>query len=202
PAEALAKDGGRGRPPLQRDLQSAVASANLDNLSLDPFALCNNAQIEEGAFGKGYALDRMLARIHSREALIDFGGQLAMRGTYEVSIADPARRDEPVLAFTMSDGSLSTSSGSEKPGHILDPRDGQSLPPRGSVSVIANDALTADILSTALYVLGEDDGLRWANDRGIAAIFIAPNRTIRLSAPARLRVRGVKVLNQEFKLKD
>ena len=101
----------------------------------------------------------------------------------------------------MSDGSLSTSSGSEKPGHIIDPRTGRSLPARGSVSVIAADALTADILSTALYVLGEGDGLRWANDRGIAAIFINTKHEIRLSAAARERVRALRVAGRDFALK-
>lgn len=166
--------------------------------------------VEEGAFGKGYALDRMLAKMKSDEVVIDFGGQLLVRGTREVAIANPAVRDKPVLAFTMTNGSLSTSSGSEKTfvaggrrfSHILDPRTGEALPPRGSVSVIADDALTADILSTALYVMGEHDGLRWANDHGVAAIFITPNHHIRLSAPARERARGLEVLDRNYELKD
>ena len=166
-------------------------------------------QIEEGAFGKGYALDRMLALI-SGEAMIDFGGQLAIRGELRVSIADPTDRDKPVLAFTMRDGSLSTSSGSEKTfvvngrrfSHILDPRTGQALPPRGSVSVIAQRALDADILSTALYVMGEDEGLRWADEHGVAAIFITPTRHVRLSAGVRERARGLSLLDRNFRLKE
>jgi thiamine biosynthesis lipoprotein len=150
---------------------------------------------EEGAFGKGYALDRMLALLDG-EALINFGGQIIVRGAHEVTIADPANRDLPVLALTIADASLSTSAGA----HILDPRTGKSVGDRGSASVIANDALTADILSTALYVMGEDDGLRWAAANNVAAIFINGNRTIRLSPAA--RERGVAVLDRNFKLKD
>ena len=152
---------------------------------------------EEGAFGKGYALDRMLALIDG-ETLINFGGQIVVRGTREVTIADPARRDEPVLAFTIENASLSTSSGS----HILDPRTGRTAGERGSVSVIAGDALTADILSTALYVMGEDDGLRWAAANHVAVVFINPNRDIRLSPAARERVRGLEVLDRHFSLKE
>lgn len=165
---------------------------------------------EEGAFGKGYALDRMLAKLTAPEAMIDFGGQLAVRGELGVTIADPAQRERPVLAFTMRDGSLSTSSGSEKTfdvngrrfSHIIDPRTGDALPPRGSASVIANDATEADILSTALYVMGEDEGLRWADANGVAVIFINPNRTIRLSAKARERARGLDLLDRNFSLKE
>ncbi len=167
-------------------------------------------QWEEGAFGKGYALDRMLARITADEAMIDFGGQLAVRGELRVSIADPSDRRRPVLALTMRDGSLSTSSGSEKTfevngrrfSHIIDPRTGEALPPRGSVSVIADDALTADILSTAIYVMGEDEGLRWADGNGVAAIFIDPDHNIRLSASARERARELELLDRNFSVKE
>lgn len=181
------KTGGTFDPRWREKLRDAKAS---------PFP-----QYEAGAFGKGYALDRMLA-LTTGDAMIDFGGQLVVRGDHEVAIADPANRDRPVLALTIADGSLSTSSGSEKPGHILDPRTGEALPPRGSASVIADDALTADILSTALYVMGEDEGLRWADANGVAAIFIHPTRHIRLSAKARERARGLSLLDRDFRLKD
>jgi FAD:protein FMN transferase len=165
---------------------------------------------EEGAFGKGYALDRMLAKLDAAEAMIDFGGQVVVRGELRVTIADPADRRRPLVALTMRDASLSTSSGSEKTfevegrrfSHILDPRTGEALPPRGSVSVLAGDALTADILSTALYVMGEDEGLRWADANGVAAIFINTQRTIRLSAKARERARELELLDRNFSIKE
>ena len=169
PSETLAASGRDARPPLW----------------------------EEGAFGKGYALDRMLALVDG-DALINFGGQFLVRGKHDVTIADPANRDEPVLALTIADVSLSTSAGA----HIFDPRTGKSVGDRGSVSVIETTALVADILSTALYVMGEDDGLRWAAANRVAAIFINPNRTIRLSPAARERVRGLAVLDRNFELKD
>ncbi|HVE72647.1 MAG TPA: FAD:protein FMN transferase [Thermoanaerobaculia bacterium] len=153
---------------------------------------------EAGAFGKGYALDRMLA-LTKGEAVLDFGGQLLVRGRHEVAVASPRDRKHPVLAFTLTDASLSTSSGSEQPGHIYDPRTGESLPARGSVSVIAGDATTADILSTALYVMGEEEGLRWADAHGVAAIFINDANEVRRSARA---PRTLTVLDSQYKLKD
>jgi thiamine biosynthesis lipoprotein len=152
---------------------------------------------EAGAFGKGYALDRMLA-LTKGDALLDFGGQILVRGRHQVAIAAPRDRSHPVLELTLVDASLSTSSGSEQPGHIYDPRTGQSLPARGSASVIASDAMTADILSTALYVMGEEEGLRWADANGVAAIFINDSREVRLSA----RAPRVAVLDSQYKLKD
>jgi thiamine biosynthesis lipoprotein len=160
---------------------------------------------EEGAFGKGYALDRMLAVLGAGDAVLNFGGQLAVRGAHRVAIADPEDRAKPILELTIRDASLSTSSGSEKTfvsggrrfSHILDPRTGQALPPRGSVSVIAADALTADVLSTALYVMGPEAGLRWAREHGVTALFI-DRKTITTSA----RVEDLHVLDRNFKVKD
>jgi thiamine biosynthesis lipoprotein len=167
-------------------------------------------QIEEGAFGKGYAIDRMLALLPREKAMINFGGQVAVRGMLRVDIADPADRNKPALSLELRDASISTSAGSEKTffsggrefSHILDPRTGEALPPRGSVSVIATEALTADILSTALYVMGDDDGLRWADANGITAIYITSDRKVRLSAAAREHVRGLRILDRKFTVKE
>lgn len=141
---------------------------------------------EEGGFGKGYALDRTLAVIEG-PAVLNFGGQVAVRGELAVNIADPQHRHHPVLSLRIHDQSLSTSSGSEKTfvsggtryTHLIDPRSGMALPPRGSVSVIHRSAFIADILSTTLYVMGVREGLDWARAHGITAIFIDENGVIR-----------------------
>ena len=133
--------------------------------------------IDEGGFGKGYALDRMLA-LTPGEAMINFGGQIVVRGAREVSIAHPRHRDRPVVTLTLRDASLSTSSDSEQPGHIVDPATGKSVPSWGSVSVIDPSAFRADVLSTALYVMGPDRGLAWARQHNIVAIFISDSGEI------------------------
>ena len=194
----------RGAPPgreLRALLDRAAEWSNKTRGAFDPRwreRAFGDKGYEAGAFGKGYALDRMLALTHGA-AVLDFGGQLLVRGSHEVAISSPRDRQHPVLAFTLTDASLSTSSASEQPGHIYDPRTGKSLAARGSVSVIAGDAMTADILSTALYVMGEDEGLRWADAHGVAAIFINDANQIRLSARA---PRTLTVLDSQYTLKD
>lgn len=171
---------GEGALPDAESLRAATKSARPENLALaEGVTLRNGAQIEEGGFGKGYALDRMLAMLHG-DAVINFGGQIVVRGTTRAAIAHPLHRDRAALDVTLHDESLSTSSGSEKSFvaggrrfcHIVDPRSGEALPPRGSVSVIHPSALVADALSTALYVMGPREGLRWARRHGVRAIFI------------------------------
>lgn len=180
-----------GAVPDDVALAAATSRADLNNIAFgESVELRNGAQVEEGAFGKGYALDRMLIALRGRgatAALINFGGQIASYNSpQEVAIADPERRERPMLSITLSHGSISTSSGSEKSfaiagrrfTHIVDPRTGEALPPRGSVSVIHPSALVADILSTALYVMGSAEGVRWARDHDVTAIFITDSGRI------------------------
>lgn len=155
---------------------------------------------EEGGFAKGYAIDRMLDLLRERgatHALINFGGQIGTLALVDVTIADPRHRDHPIVALTLTQRSLSTSSTSEKPNHIIDPRSGRPVPARGSVSVIHDSALIADILSTALYVMGREQGLAWARAHRVTAIFIDDD-SIQASAP----VPGLRVLDAHFKVKD
>lgn len=180
------KTRGSGALPEAGAIQAATARSSIDNLRFEGATLVleHGAQIEEGAFGKGYAIDRMIGVLRglgAASALINFGGQLAAYGEpREVSIADPGERGRPMVPLLLRDESLSTSSGSERSfvvagrrfTHIIDPRSGEALPPRGSASVVHRSALVADILSTALYVMGPDEGERWAREHGIEATFI------------------------------
>jgi len=58
--------------------------------------------------------------------------------------------------------------------HIFDPRTMRPAGFEGSVTVWHRRGLAADALSTALFVMGPDEGLRWAEARGIAALYLVP----------------------------
>jgi thiamine biosynthesis lipoprotein len=148
----------------------------------------SGAEIDVGGFGKGEALDRADRALADDPApwLIDLGGQVTVRGVppaaraWTVPIAHPRNRVRPVGTMTLSSGSLATSGGSERDayvngrrvGHIIDPRTGRPAAFTGSVLVWHPRGLVADILSTALYVMGPDEGLRWAERHGTAACFL------------------------------
>lgn len=143
--------------------------------------------LDAGAFGKGAALDQ-LADPSLGEAtgwMVDLGGQVAVGGggtAWNVALAHPERRSDVALELRLSTGSLATSGGSERDvvvagrrlGHVLDPRTGRPVVRSASVSVWHERALVADVLSTALYVMGVEEGLAWAEARGIAACFLVP----------------------------
>lgn len=165
-------------------------------------AACDGAWIDAGAFGKGAALAAGLAALRAAGAtagLLDFGGQLAVfgasRGTertsgpgggaggWEVSVAHPEARGRPAVRLEIPGGSVATTSASERfvvvrdtvRGHVIDPRTGDPAPAWGSVTVHAADPLAADVLSTALFVMGADEGRAWAEaHEGVAALFLRP----------------------------
>lgn len=76
-------------------------------------------------------------------------------------------------------------------GHLLDPRTGLPVPNWGSVTVVANDAVTADCVATALYVMGPQQGAEWLRGReGLDAVFFEASRgSVTITATVGLRGR-------------
>lgn len=180
----------RGAFPPAEALRRAHASSGFKHFNFDP-AACLVARradvtLDVGAFGKGEALDRVAAAVEDVPWLIDLGGQVTVGGTppgtggWNVAVAHPVDRAKPYLRLAIPEGSLSTSGSPERDhtvngrrvGHILDPRTGEPAPFAGSVSVWHRRGVVADVLSTALYVMGPDEGLRWAEARRIAVCYL------------------------------
>lgn len=190
-ARLLAAHGVRegGHLPSSAELAGARAASGAKHLFLNfrdmAVRLENGAGIEEGGFVKGYALDRMEERLRQAgisSGLLDFGGQLLAFGpAVEVSIADPKDRNYPRFSLALKDASLASSGLSEHGHHIVDPRSGLLCEDWGSVSVIAASAFDADCLSTALYVMGPDEGLAWAKRHAVAALFLLNHGQVRMS---------------------
>ena len=176
-----------GRTPSPQALADARRASGAGLLELDiargTARLAHpDAGVEEGGFLKGYALDRMRRTAGTPVGLLDFGGQLLAWGRpVSVSVADPLDRERPRITVSLHDASLSGSGTSERGRHLLDPRTGEPCPAWGSTAVVAADALSADVLSTALYVLGPDAGLAWAERQGVAAAFLLHDGTVRMT---------------------
>lgn len=179
------------RVPEAAELEAARAASGADLLVLGEGVaeLRAGAALEEGGFLKGHALDLMagLAREGgTRSGLLDFGGQLLAWGPARaVSLADPSDRQRPRLSLRLRNASVSTSGTSERGRHLLDPRTGRPCEAWGSVAVVRPTGLEADVLSTALYVLGPTQGFAWAEAHGVAAAFLLKDGGLRATAPFR-----------------
>ena len=165
----------------------------MDHFRVDPGCLAvrrRDIAFDAGGFGKGEALDRArtlaLAR-HIEHWMVNLGGQVMVSGrppdgsVWRVSVAHPSDRDVPAVSVVLTEGSLATSGGERdvytgrrRLGHIIDPRTGHPVSRAGSVTVWHSRGLVADVLSTALYVMGVEEGLSWAERNQVAACFLIP----------------------------
>ena len=198
-----------GRLPSELEIGDALAHSGMSRYVLEPqrcrITRTTDVVIDCGAFGKGEALDRIRSSDSGNNSrwLVNLGGQVAVKGIppgtdgWEIRLAHPGHRDKSVLNIFLTSGSLATSGGSErdlvisgsKISHLLDPRSGKPIHLAGSVSVWHESALIADILSTALYIMGADEGSRWAESRGLAACYLLDEQgSIKLKATRAFRV--------------
>jgi thiamine biosynthesis lipoprotein len=176
-----------GKTPDSKTLAEARKASGAGLLVLDrdrgmAGLLHPKAGVEEGGFLKGYALDAMRKAAPVPAGWLDFGGQMLVWGRpLTVDIADPQDRRLTRCTLVLKGASLSCSGTSERGRHILDPRSGEPCPAWGSTAVVAADGLSADVLSTALYVLGPDRGLAWAEQHEVAAAFLLSDGSIRMT---------------------
>jgi len=138
-------------------------------------AQCPSAhtQLDFGAIGVGYGIDRALEVVRGRglrRAFIDVSGDIAAMGAppgepgWLVDIADPDRpgAGRAVAATRLRDAALATAAntqsvvryGSLVAGHVMDPATGWPARALRQASVVTRTAVAADALSTAMLVTG------------------------------------------------
>jgi FAD:protein FMN transferase len=130
-----------------------------------------------GGIGKGYAVDRAVAMLRQRgfnDFIVQAGGDMYVSGRrgdrpWRVAIRDPrGPEDRSFASLDLTDGSFSTSGDYErffmKDGrryhHILDPDLGEPATTCRSVTIVADNATLADALSTGVFVVGPDEGMK------------------------------------------
>ena len=155
------------------------------------------ALLDFSSVAKGYAVDcmaRCLEQRSVRHYVVEAGGELRGAGTKAngepwwvevegVPDADAGVRQSVIalhgLAIaTSGDYRRYFQHGARRAAHTLDPRNGYPVANGvASVTVLAPTCMAADALSTALTVLGPEQGLAFAEARGIAARFLVRTAT-------------------------
>lgn len=183
-----------GRLPARNEIERALDVCGMrymDLKSRTATSLRSGLIMEEGGFGKGAGLDSAIEAIRGEGVLaasIDLGGQIAVQSSMkpmEIGLADPRRRDSMVIKLSINEGSLATSGNSERGievdgvsySHILDPRTGFPAPDFGTITVFADDSLTADCLSTGLFVMGPQAAIDWVSCRSGIELLVLQTST-------------------------
>ena len=180
--EIPAPDGG---PPSAHELEKTRWLVDYASLRLDAIkgtALLPRAGmwIDCGSFTKGYAADRavlVLKKHGVTSALIAAGGTIVAMGKkpggnpWQVGIRHPRQQGALLGSVPLEWQAVSTSGDYERfylvndrrISHIIDPRSGQPAEAVQCISVIAPTAAASDALSTALFVLGSEEGINLVN---------------------------------------
>jgi thiamine biosynthesis lipoprotein len=151
-------------------------AVQIDDTAKTAFITRPGMRVHLGGIGKGYALDRAIALLRDRgfsDFLIQSGGDLYVAGTdggkpWKLGIADPRGTHDPFATLEITDGTFSTSGDYErffmKDGkryhHLIDPDFGEPVSGCRSVTIVTNRAVIADVLSTGVFIMGPDDGMK------------------------------------------
>lgn len=184
--------------PDKAALAEAVTHVGYDKLEIDGDRVRLTdpaAGVDLGGVAKGYIADRLREYLVSQKvsgALIDLGGNVLVVGdkhgeAFRVGIRDP--QDSAALAATVTvrDRSVVTS-GSYERGftqdgvyyhHILDPASGYPVNNGlAAVTILSEQSVVGDMLSTTCFVLGEDEGLALVERTdGVEALFVRADGT-------------------------
>ena len=128
---------------------------------------------------KGYIIDcavRVIRESGIQHALVDAGGDIRAIGgkeksiPWKIGIRDPWEPNSCLDKIKIVNGSVATSGNYEiffdrekLYCHIMDPHTGASPVRSVSVSTIARKAMDADAISTAVFVLEPEKGIRFVN---------------------------------------
>jgi len=182
--------------PAAADLAKALALVDWRGIDIDPvnrsIVLTRPGMaITLNSGAQGYITDRVadvLRRHGFVNMLVDMGEPRALStkpdgSAWRIGIANPADPSRAVTEIDVVDKAVSTSGGygtlfddAGQFTHLIDTRTGKTAPAMVGVSVVANNATTADGLSTALLlapVERRQEILRAAG--GLTAIFVTPD---------------------------
>ena len=129
------------------------------------FFFSESMHLDLGGLGKGYALKNMrdiLVRNGIKKGLVNFGNSSVLAiGSHPCGDYWPVGLDNPytkerISDLKLCDTSMSTSGNMPShPRHIINPLTGQYVEDRRMVSVIADDPVVAEVLTTTLMMVDE-----------------------------------------------
>ena len=190
--------------PSDEELAEGLAKVNYRSVVLDPSAntvrfLDEGVRLDLGGIAKGYTVDRGIDILKSfgiRHARLSAGGDLRLLGDkrgkpWIVGIRDPRSESRNAMVLPLTNVAVSTSGdyerfffddNNERVHHILSPATGKPAKGAQSVTVLGDDSITTDGLSTAVFVLGAAKGLEMVNRlEGIDAVIIDEQRQVHYS---------------------
>ncbi|WP_439328072.1 FAD:protein FMN transferase [Lonepinella sp. BR2357] len=187
------------KQPSQQQLNERLAKVGIDKLKLsqraDKFSLEKSIPelyVDLSSIAKGYGVDQVadyLDQLHIANYLVEIGGEIRAKGKnaenkdWQIAIeqpnADGSRSAQKIVGLknlgmaTSGDYRNYFEQNGIRYSHEIDPKTGYPVQHNlASITVLHPSAMTADGLSTGLFVLGEQKALEIAEQQGIAIYMI------------------------------
>lgn len=184
-------------------LKSASNHTDIENIIINEeqntvFIKDSEMSIDVGALAKGYAAEITANELKSlglESGLINMGGNVraieqpmnSKKGYWSVGLQDPDASSQLIYTLKIKDKSVVTSGNyqryyivdGKKYHHIIDNKTLMPADTYKSVTIIHDNSSTADMLSTALFIMPYDDGLKLAEKYSADVIWIFSNDDIK-----------------------
>lgn len=187
--------------PADEEINRALSLVDYHKVQVAPdnrtvFLSEPGMSLDLGGVAKGYATDeavKALREMGIQHAMINAGGNVYALGSkpdgspWRVGVQDP-RGDKGIIAILFLKDKAAVTSGDyqryfEQEGiryhHIVDPSTGKQARDLMQTTVVADSAADADILSTTLFVLGSQNGMRFVQELpATGTIFVGTDRQV------------------------
>ena len=214
------------KKPTQSEIDTSLALVDYSKVELDDekhtiFLKDKDMRLDLGAIAKGYITDEAVETLKANgvsTAIVDLGGNIFVLGNsprakgaeWNVGIQDPFEtRGEILGSIPISDKTIVTSGiyerfievDGKKYHHLLDPETGYPFNNElAGVSIITEQSIDGDGLSTVVFSKGLESGLDFINQsEGIEAIFVTKDKSVYLSNGMKEQFR---LNNDDFTLKN
>lgn len=180
--------------PTISEIDSLLLRVDWKSVGLSPEGASrarDGLRLDLSAIAKGFGADMAataLEELGISRYLVEVGGEIRVRGhsdhgrPWQIGVEKPdTMTRESVAVLGLTSGGMATSGDyrnyrevdGKRVSHTIDPRTGWPIDHRlASVTVLADDCVTADAWATALNVLGPDEGLSLAKEAGIAVYML------------------------------
>lgn len=211
-----------GKIPTDGELAAIRPRIGYENILVDKKSstifLKNPGMIMDfGGCAKGYAADKAAEALRKRgieNGIVAVAGDIRVMGRrpdnkpWRIGVQHPREKDKALTVLELSEKFISTSGDYERfqivnkkrYHHILDPRTGRPSEGMESVTVIGDRGSIVDPLTTALFILGTQEGMKIVKKLGYDAIFVDDKGKIVATEGIRLK-EGTEASEKSAKLK-
>lgn len=210
--------------PSKDEINETIGYIDYNNIEIndytkEAFLTKEGMEVDLGSIAKGYAADevvKILKQEGIRSSIIDLGGNIYALGSkhsdnnWKVGIQDPfSDRGKVIGAVEVFDKTVVTSGIYERfieeygvrYHHILNPKTGYPYETDiAGVSIIADNSIDADALSTLTFTKGVKEGLKFVeNLDNVDAIFITNDKKIYLTENIK---DNFKLMSNDFEISN